>query len=81
MAKYKSKCTANFIRVLEPCIILSIMTTIHVYLPRYMGCTPVDCVYVNKQNATPGRTEIRENSIQGEGAILPVQLSINFKLS
>ena len=55
MASYKSKCTANFIRVLEPCIILSIMTTIHVYLPRYMGCTPVDCIYVNKQNATPGR--------------------------
>lgn len=55
MSSYKSKCTANFVRVLEPCLILSIMTTIHVYLPRYMGCTPVDCVYTNKRNATPGK--------------------------
>ncbi len=30
----KSVSCANFLRVLEPCLILVFMTTIHVYLPR-----------------------------------------------
>ncbi len=39
-------CCANFLRVLEPCLILVFMTTIHVYLPSFLGCTPVNCTYV-----------------------------------
>ena len=45
MSGFKSKAHANFIRVLEPTIILIIMSSLHVYLPSFLGCTPVDCVY------------------------------------
>ncbi len=45
MAGIKSKNVSNFLRVLEPVIILSIMSCIHVYLPGILGCTPVDCIY------------------------------------
>ena len=37
MASIKNKCHANFFRVLEPILILSIMSTIHVYLPSMLG--------------------------------------------
>ena len=54
MGSIKSKCYANFVRVLEPILILSIMSAIHVYLPSMLGCTPVDCIYSVKANSTLG---------------------------
>ena len=45
MSKIKSPRMANFCRVAEPIAILSIITTIHVYLPHYLGCTPLDCTF------------------------------------
>lgn len=52
MAGIKSKCQANFVRFLEPILILMIMSTIHVYLPSFLGCTPVDCIFTVKANTT-----------------------------
>ena len=54
MAGFKSRCQRNTIRVLEPILILLIMSTIHVYLPSFLGCTPVDCTYRVKENSTLG---------------------------
>jgi chloride channel 7 len=54
MASIKNKGTCNFLRVLEPVIILIIMSTIHVYLPGMLGCTPVDCIYNVNANTTLG---------------------------
>ena len=50
MAKIKSKACSNLIRLLEPVCILTIMTTIHVFLPEILGCTPVDCTYSSPTN-------------------------------
>lgn len=53
MATVKSRSTANFLRVLEPVLILMLMTTIHVYLPSFLGCHPVDCSYtISTSNST-----------------------------
>ena len=54
MAGFKSRCQRNTVRVLEPILILLIMSTIHVYLPSFLGCTPVDCIYSVKANSTLG---------------------------
>ncbi len=51
----KSVCCANFLRVLEPCLILAFMTTIHVYLPSFLGCTPVNCTYVRAEDNGGGK--------------------------
>ena len=56
MSGFKSASQRNTIRVLEPILILLIMSTIHVYLPSFLGCTPVDCVYSIKENSTLGDT-------------------------
>ena len=55
MAKVKSKACSNLIRLLEPICILTIMTTIHVFLPQFLGCTEVDCTYTTSagSNETP----------------------------
>lgn len=50
MEKVKGGTKANLVRVLEPILILAIMTTIHVYLPSYLGCSKVDCIYNPKPN-------------------------------
>ena len=54
MAKIKSKACSNLIRLLEPICILTIMTTIHVFLPQFLGCTEVDCTYTT--SATSNET-------------------------
>ena len=53
MATIKSKTTSNMLRVLEPIVILCIMTTIHVYLPEFLGCTPIDCTFTVRGEAPP----------------------------
>ena len=50
MATIKNGNQANFLRIVEPLLILSLMTTIHVYLPSYLGCTKVDCTYSQASN-------------------------------
>ena len=62
MAKVKSKACSNLIRLLEPICILTIMTTIHVFLPQILingqGCTEVDCTYStsSSNDTTPDDT-------------------------
>ena len=52
MAKVKSKALSNFLRLLEPILILMIMSTIHVFLPSGLGCTEVDCTYSLRNNGS-----------------------------
>ena len=57
MAKITGKFQSNFLRLLEPIVILVIMSTIHVYLPDVLGCTPVDCTHTignNTKMSAPG---------------------------
>lgn len=48
MSTVKSQNVSNLLRVVEPVVILAIMSTIHVYLPSFLGCTPLDCTYSSK---------------------------------
>ena len=52
MAGVTGKFTSNFLRLLEPILILVIMSTIHVYLPNVLDCTPVDCTYKEASNSS-----------------------------
>ncbi|CAB4064747.1 unnamed protein product [Lepeophtheirus salmonis] len=45
MSKIKDKAMENLIKLLEPILILAIMSTIHIFLPGLLGCTPLDCNY------------------------------------
>lgn len=56
MSNVKSRTKSNIIRILEPILILCIMTTIHVYLPSMLGCSPVDCTYQSSTNQTHAST-------------------------
>ena len=63
MSGIKSKSKANFVRVLEPILILMIMSSIHVYLPGFLGCTPIDCVYSKEANTTLGDMMLDVSSV------------------
>jgi chloride channel 7 len=52
MSSLKSKMTVHILRVVEPLLILMIMTTIHVYLPSFLGCHPIDCNYTVDHNSS-----------------------------
>ena len=64
MASIKNKCHANFFRVLEPILILSIMSTIHVYLPSMLGMRSIrneyfpQCYYKIRKKCNLGKYQV-----------------------
>ena len=50
MAKIKGKHLKNIVRMGETVTILLIVSTVHIFLPAIIGCTPMSCTYTKGDN-------------------------------